>query len=141
MIRLKANTVKKKIAQTGLSVSAWGAANGFTQGTLSGWITGRRNIKHSSLSKLATALRCEPEEIAEIFWVFDNSVAVQLEVDREEICGIFGNLSAEQRKAIINMANLMADANWKKEREQIEHYAPHGIINSTHPEGTKDCTS
>ena len=117
MIRLKAHTVKKKIAQTGLSVSAWGAANGFTQGTLSGWITGRRNIKQSSLLKLAAALGCEPEEIAEIFWIFDNSVAVQLEVDREEICGIFGNLSEKQRKAIIDMAKLMADANWIKERD------------------------
>lgn len=111
MIRLKEHAVRKIIAQTGLSVSAWGAANGFTQGTLSGWITGRRNIKHSSLLKLAEALRVTPEEISEIMWIYNDSVAIQLEADREEICGLFGNLSPKQRKAIIDIAELIADAN------------------------------
>lgn len=120
MIRLREQKVRQLIAKTGLSVKAWGEVNGFTQGTLSGWITGRRNIKRASLLKLASALNCEPEDISEIYWEFDNSVAIQLEADREEIRGIFGNLLPKQRKVIIDMAELIADANRKAELAEIQ---------------------
>lgn len=120
MIRLREQKVRQLIAKTGLSVKAWGEVNGFTQGTLSGWITGRRNIKHTSLLKLASALNCEPGDISEIYWEFDNSVAIQLEADWEEIRGIFGNLLPKQRKVIIDMAELIADANQRQQSAEIQ---------------------
>ena len=120
MIRLREQKVRQLIAKTGLSVKAWGEVNGFTQGTLSGWITGRRNIKPKSLLKLASALNCEPEDISEIYWELDNSVAIQLEADREEIRGIFGNLRPKQRKVIIDMAELIADANQKEDLAEFQ---------------------
>ena len=120
MIRLREQKVRQIIAKTGLSVKAWGDLNGFAQTTLSNWITGARNIKRASLLKLASALNCEPEDISEIYWEFDNSVAIQLEADREEIRGIFGNLLPKQRKVIIDMAELIADANRKAELGEIQ---------------------
>lgn len=118
MIRLKEHTVRAKIAKTGHSVKSWGEHNGFAQGTLSGWITGRRNIKRDSLEKLAQALNCTPQEISEVVWEYDNTAGMILESDREEICGIFGNLSKEQRKKIIDFADLIAEAN--RQMEMIE---------------------
>jgi transcriptional regulator with XRE-family HTH domain len=120
MIRLKEQKVRQIIGNTGLSIKAWAEVHGFTQGTVSGWVTGRRNIKQSSLFKLAHALGCEPEEISEIVWEYDNSAAFQLEADREEIRGIFGNLLPKQRKVIIDMAELIADANRKAELAEVQ---------------------
>jgi transcriptional regulator with XRE-family HTH domain len=120
MIRLKEQKARQLIAKTGLSVRAWGEKYGFSQGTLSNWLSGARNIKHASLLKLASALNCEPGEISEIYWEFDNSVAIQLEADREEIRGIFGNLLPKQRKVIIDMAELIADANQRQQSAEIQ---------------------
>lgn len=111
MIKLKEQKVRQKIAETGYSVKAWAEKHGFPQGTLSGWLTGARNIKHSSLFKLAEALNCEPEEIASVVFVYTGEGINELEADREEISGIFGNLSKGQRKAIITLAETVADAN------------------------------
>ena len=118
MIKLKEHAVRAKIAQTGYSVKSWGEHYGFAQGTLSGWITGRRNIKRDSLDKLATALKCDPWEISEVIWEYDSAAGLMLESDREEICGIFGNLSKEQRKKIIDFAGLIAEAN--RQMQMIE---------------------
>lgn len=111
MIRLKENTVKKMIALTGHSVRAWAEANGFPQGSISNWLTGARNIKRSSLEKLAAALRCKVEDIADIVWEYSGHGVAELEADREEISGLFGNLTAPQRKAVINLADVISDAN------------------------------
>jgi transcriptional regulator with XRE-family HTH domain len=122
MIRLREQKVRQIIARTGLSVRAWGEQYGFSQGTLSNWLSGARNIKRASLLKLASALNCEPEEISEIYWEFDNSVVMQLEADREEIRCLFGLLSAKQRKTILDMAELIADANQRMELADIQAF-------------------
>lgn len=119
MLKLKEQTVRKMIAKTGYSVKAWSEKNGFPQGTVSGWITGARNIKHSSLEKLAAALGCEPNEIVNIVIDYTGEGVSELEADREEICGIFGNLSDEQRKAIIAVAVQIDEANRRAERIEI----------------------
>lgn len=115
MIRLKKEKIKEKIALTGYSVRAWGDRYGFSQGTLSNWLTGKRQIKRSSLEKLAEALRCKMEDIAEIVWVVDGKKIERLEADREEITGIFGSLNADQRQAVIVVAQAIADANREQE--------------------------
>ena len=120
MIRLKEYTVRKMITQTGYSVKAWAEKNGFPQGTLSGWLTGARNIKRSSLEKLAEALRCKVEDIADIVWEYSGHGVAELEADREEISGIFGNLTAPQRKAVINLADVISDANRQAQRIEEE---------------------
>ena len=119
MIKLKEQKVRQKIAMTGLSVRAWGEQHGFSQGTLSNWLIGARNIKHSSLFKLAEALNCEPEEIASVVFVYTGEGINELEADREEISGIFGNLSKKQRKAIIVLAETVADANRRAEEAEV----------------------
>jgi hypothetical protein len=136
MLKLKENAVRHKIAETGYSVKAWGEKHGFVQGTLSGWITGARNIKRDNLEKLAAALHCDIFDIATIVIEVNQLHISELEDDCEEIRGMFGKLSAKQRKAILNIAALMINGN-----EQIKHHDPRGIINSTHQEETKDCTS
>jgi DNA-binding Xre family transcriptional regulator len=119
MIKLKEHKIKTMIAQTGYSVRAWAEQNGFPQGTLSGWLTGARNIKRSSLEKLADALHCDIKDIAEFTITYTGLGIDELEADREEICGIFGNLSKVQRKTIIDFSNLVADANRKIEEAEL----------------------
>jgi transcriptional regulator with XRE-family HTH domain len=111
MIKLKEKKIRQMIAETGHTVTSWGEKYGFPQTTLSNWLTGARNIKRSSLEKLAEALGCEPQVISDFIFEYTGAGIAELEADREEICGIFGNLSKEQRKSIINMAQLIANAN------------------------------
>jgi DNA-binding Xre family transcriptional regulator len=117
MLKLKENAVRQKIAETGYSVKAWGEKHGFSQTTLSNWITGVRNIKRDNLEKLAAALHCDIFDIATIVIEVKQQYISELEDDCEEIRGMFGKLTAKQRKAILNLAALMVNGN-----EQIEHY-------------------
>lgn len=120
MIRLKEQTIRKKIALTGYSVRVWAEAHGFPQGSISNWLTGARNIKRSNLEKLAEALRCKVEDIADIVWEYSGHDVAELEADREEISGLFGNLTAPQRKAVINLADVISDANRQAQRIEEE---------------------
>lgn len=113
MLRLKEKEIRSRIAATGDSVRAWGGKHGFPQTSLSHWITGTRNIKRGNLERLAAALRCNPDDISEPVIIFAG--VDQLETDRQEIAGIFGNLNAGQRQAIITMAQTIADARRKGE--------------------------
>ena len=115
MLKLKENTVRLMIAKTGYSVKAWAERNGFTQGTLSGWITGARNIKPANLEKLAAALGCKPMDIATVEITYTGEGISELEADREEISALLGELNKPQRKSIIKVADLMVDANRKQE--------------------------
>jgi transcriptional regulator with XRE-family HTH domain len=119
MLRLKENVVRQKIAETGYSVKAWAESNGFAQGTLSGWITGARNIKRDNLEKLATALRCDMFEIATVVMEYTGKGVSELQADQEEISGLFTRLSEKQRKAIIKMADIMVEANIRVEQLEI----------------------
>lgn len=119
MIKLKEHAIRSRIAETGHSVKSWGEQNGFPQTTLSNWLTGARNIKRSSLEKLADALHCDIKDIAEFTITYTGLGIDELEADREEICGIFGNLSKVQRKTIIDFSNLVADANRKIEEADL----------------------
>jgi DNA-binding Xre family transcriptional regulator len=107
VIKLKEKRIRKIIAESGYSVRAWGEKNGFPQGTLSNWLTGARNIKRSSLEKLADALECSCMEIADFVFVDASEEAAELTADKEEICRIFDKISVEQRFALINMARFM----------------------------------
>ena len=113
MLKIKEHVVRKIIARTGYSVAAWAEKNGFSQGTLSNWITGTRNIKHSNLEKLAAALGCDPEEIVNVVIDYTGEGVSELEADREEISRIFGNLNEAQRKAIIAVAVQINEVNRK----------------------------
>ena len=116
MLKLKENVVKKMIADAGYSVKSWAENNGFSQGTLSNWLNGSRNIKRSSLEKLAAALRCEVSAISYVVMEYSAIGVSELEADREEICGLFGNLTAYQRKAVIKLADIISDANREAQR-------------------------
>lgn len=113
MLKLKERIVRYRIAETGYSVKAWGEKYGFSQGTLSGWLTGARNIKRSSLEKLAEALLCDPFDIATIVVESVGNEIPELEADREEIYSLFGCLTSKQRKSIIKVADLMVEGNKK----------------------------
>jgi DNA-binding Xre family transcriptional regulator len=108
MIKLKEQKIRRMIAEAGYSVKAWGEKYGFPQGTLSGWLTGARNIKRSSLEKLCFALECTSSEIADFVFVNKDEEAAEVAADKEEICRIFDNLSEQQRFALLNMARFMA---------------------------------
>jgi DNA-binding Xre family transcriptional regulator len=119
MLKLKENAVRQKIAETGYSVKAWGEKHGFVQGTLSGWITGARNIKRDNLEKLAAALHCNIFDIATIVMEYTGNGVSELEADREEISSLFGRLSDKQRKAIIKITTLMVETNDKAEKLEV----------------------
>ena len=107
MIKLKEQKIRQMIAETGYSVRAWGEKNGFSQGTLSNWLTGARNIKRSSLEKLCEVLQCPISDIADFVFVNKDEEAAELAADKEEICRIFDLISEQQRFAILNMARFM----------------------------------
>ena len=107
MIKLKEQKIRRMIAEAGYSVRSWGDKYGFPQGTLSNWLTGARNIKRSSLVKLAEAFECPISDIADFVFVSDNEEAAELEADKEEICRIFDLISEQQRFAILNTARFM----------------------------------
>lgn len=119
MIRLKEQKIRQMIAETGYSVRGFSEKYGFSQGSLSNWITGARNIKRINLDRLCDALHCEPQDISNFVFVYTGEAAAALEADRQEICGIFGNLNEQQRKAIIAMAQTVADANRKAEEVEV----------------------
>jgi transcriptional regulator with XRE-family HTH domain len=120
MLKLKEQIVRQKIAETGYSVSAWASKNGFPQGTLSGWITGARNIKHSSLEKLADALGCDIFDISYVVMEYSGIGVSELEADREEICGLFGNLTSAQRKVVLQITDIISEGNAKANRQEFE---------------------
>lgn len=120
MLKLKENAVRQKIAETGYSVKAWGEKYGFSQTTLSNWITGARNIKRDNLEKLAAALHCDIFDIATVVMEYTGRGVSELEADREEIAGLFGRLSDKQRKAIIRITDLMVEANSDLEKAELE---------------------
>lgn len=120
MIKLKEQKIRKIIAETGYSVRKWGEINGFPQGTLSGWLTGARNIKRSSLEKLAEALGTTVAEISTFTFVYTGEGIAEMQADQEEIATIFSYLNKQQRKAILNTANLMKDGNQKVELAEIQ---------------------
>ena len=107
MIKLKEQKIRKLIAEAGYSVRAWGEQNGFPQGTLSNWLTGARNIKRSSLEKLAEALECSATEIADFVFVSQSDEDEGLAADKEEICRIFEKISEKQRFTLLNVAKFM----------------------------------
>jgi transcriptional regulator with XRE-family HTH domain len=113
MLKLKERIVRLKIAETGYSVRAWGEKHGFSQTTLSNWLTGARNIKRDNLEKLAAALHCDIFDIATVVIEYTGKGVSELEADREEISGLFGRLTDKQRKAIIRIAYLMVEGNEK----------------------------
>lgn len=119
MLRLKEKIIREMIAKTGYTVKAWGEMHNFSQTTLSNWITGRRNIKRSSLEKLAAALRCDIFDIASVVMEYTGAGVSELKADREDICGLFGGLDDKQRKAIIHIAELMEKGN--REIEHLQH--------------------
>lgn len=122
MIKLKEQKIKQMIAETGHSVRKWGKINGFPQGTLSGWLTGARNIKRSSLEKLADALGTTVAEISTFTFVYTGEGIEEMQADQEEIASIFAYLNKSQRKAILNMANLMKDGNQKAELAEVQAF-------------------
>lgn len=120
MIKLKEQKIRKIIAETGYSVRKWGEINGFPQGTLSGWLTGARNIKRSSLEKLADSLGTTVAEISTFTFEYTGEGIAEMQADQEEIATIFSYLNKQQRKAILNTANLMKDGNQKAELAEIQ---------------------
>ena len=122
MIKLKEQKIKQLIAESGHSVRSWAKMYNFPQGTLSNWLNGARNIKRSSLERLAEALGVAATEIAD--FVFIGKSTEEIAASKEEICRIFDLISEQQRFAILNMARFMLPK-----------------LNSTHQEETKDCTS
>jgi transcriptional regulator with XRE-family HTH domain len=119
MKELNRQKLRKKIEDCGLTPFAFAQKHGFNDATLRRWLNGERNAKISNIQQLATALRCEIEDITDVVLEFDPAQVVQLEQDRETICGLFGYLNDAQRMSIIQMAEVIADANKKMEEVEI----------------------
>lgn len=119
MRELSRQKLQKQIENCGLTPFAFARKYGFTYESLRRWLNGERNAKISNIQQLATALRCEIEDITDVVFEFDPTQVVQLEQDRETICGLFGYLNDDQRNSIIQMAEVIADANKKMEEAEL----------------------
>lgn len=119
MRELNRKKLQERIENCGLTPFAFARKHGFNDATLRRWLNGERNAKISNIQQLATALDCKIEDISDLVFKFDPSQVVQLEQDRETICGIFGYLNDNQRKSIIQMADVIASANRKMEEMEL----------------------
>ena len=110
MLKVKREKVRELIGKTGLSVRAWGLANGFAQPTLSSWLNGTRNIKKQQLAKLADALCVDDlSEISFVEFHLDESRARNLDSEIEEITGLWPRLTDDQRSAVMQTVRAMAN--------------------------------
>ena len=121
MRQIKRNIVERLIAETGLSAHAWAIQHGFAPQTVNAWIHGVRNIGGRNLVRLADALRVSPDEICSVVFRVDDGEIAALAAEREELVGLFGQLSSEQRGRVLRLVRSLADAN-RAEEELI-----HGI--------------
>lgn len=109
MRKLRSKIFLEMLEARGLSVNAFAMQSGIPQGTLSHLVSGDRNMGPKVLSKLCDALRCAPSDISE--WQYEAKDIPELERDREEIVGLFGQLTAPQRSRILRLAQSLVDAN------------------------------
>ena len=111
MRQIKRNIVERLISETGLSAHAWAIQHGFPPQTLNAWMNGSRNIGGKNLSRLASSLRVEPEEICRVVFNVDKNQIAAVERDSAELVGMFGQLSSDQRSRVLRLVRSLADAN------------------------------
>ena len=119
MKKLNREKLRLKIEETGLTPFAFAHQYGFSYESVRGWLTGKRNAKISNIQALADILHCTIDDITDFYFVYDPSKVVQLQNDREEIYGLFGCLDQAQRTSILQMAQMLADANSKLLDEEV----------------------
>ena len=112
MLKLKKKEVQNRIARTGLSVTQFAADHGFRQSTLASWITGARNPKRNNIFELADALHCQPEEIAEIVCVMDDSEETVTD-EKNQLIFYWNLLDEAQRESILGVMGAMVKARGK----------------------------
>lgn len=129
MKTLNKQKLREQIEKCGLTPFAFAKKHGFKYESLRQWLNGERIAKISNIQALATALNCSVEDITDYVYDFDQTQLAQLERDREMICMFFGQMTAEQRKSVLDVVALLTKL------------TDNTNLTSTHPEEKSDCTS
>jgi transcriptional regulator with XRE-family HTH domain len=129
MRTLNRKKLQEYIEKTGFAPSAFAKEHGFSCTSIQRWLNGERIAKISNIQALATALNCSVEDITDYVYDFDQTQLAQLERDREMICMFFGQMTAEQRKSVLDVVALLTKL------------TDNTNLTSTHPEEKSDCTS
>jgi len=109
MLKLKTDIVREKIDAMGYSAAQFAKRYGFPQTTLASWLTGSRNPKRDTILRLASALRCEPEEISFIVIRVKPEKVEADEAFFDEIRALLMRLSPDQREAVLRLVRTMAE--------------------------------
>jgi transcriptional regulator with XRE-family HTH domain len=129
MRTLNKHKLQKIIENAGLTPFAFAKEHKFAYESLRRWLNGERIAKISNIQALATALNCSVEDITDYVYDFDQTQLAQLERDKEMICMFFGQMTAEQRKSVLDVVALLTKL------------TDNTNLTSTHPEEKSDCIS
>lgn len=114
MFKLQGSKVHDLIRARGYqSDTEFANRNGFTQSTLAGWISGRRGIKREQLEKLARILFVPPRDIC----TETDRKLYQLDEDMKRIRTLFGEMTDEQREAVLIYADDLLSGRSMVDRE------------------------
>ena len=112
MLRLKKEAVRRRIQKTGMSDTQFAHEHGFKQQTLAAWLSGSRNPKRDAIFRLAEALKCQPEEIAEIVCVMDDREETVTD-EKNQLIFYWNLLNEAQRESILGVMEVMVKARGK----------------------------
>jgi transcriptional regulator with XRE-family HTH domain len=129
MRTLNRKKLQEYIEERGFTPFAFAKKHGLNHASVRCWLNGERVAKISNIQALATALNCSVEDITDYVYDFDQTQLAQLERDKEMICMFFGQMTAEQRKSVLDVVALLTKL------------TDNTNLTSTHPEEISDCTS
>lgn len=117
MKTLNRQKLREQIEKYGLTPFAFAKKHGFKYESLRQWLNGERTAKISNIQALATALNCSIDDITDCTLDFSQSELVKLKQDKEIICRLFEQMTAQQRKSLIDLAILLPKQNNTQELE------------------------
>ena len=114
MRKLNTEKVRDLIALRGMTVTEFARKIGEQQQTVQKWIAGKRNPKPASLIKIAEQLEVTVPEISLTVFTVSRTKVQQLNLEVDEIAGLWGNLTGDQRKTVLDLIRSIAETNMNR---------------------------
>ena len=113
MRKLNVEKVCDLIVLRGRTVSEFARRLGDQQQTVQKWTSGKRNPKPANLSKIAAQLGVSVSEISTIVFDVPKDKIRELNMEIEEITGLWSRLTDDQRNAVMQIVRAMANVTAK----------------------------
>ena len=113
MRKLNVEKVCDLIVLRGRTVSEFARRLGEQQQTVQKWTSGKRNPKPANLSKIAAQLGVSVSEISTIVFDVPKDKIRELNMEIEEITGLWSRLTDDQRNAVMQIVRAMANVTAK----------------------------